>query len=398
MDAKNKLQQEGLAVAGTSTSARMSGAIGCANAAFMWAGVAHAATLTTVASFDGSNGSAPVGALVAAPDGTLYGTTSGGGTGAGPQPFSGAGTVFKVSNGGLLTAIYKFDGRTSAQPVPGVIAGRDGNFYGVAVRGGPAQMGIAFRVTPGGSMTPLVSFTGPNGAFPTASLVLNRDGNFYGTTLMGGTSNAGTLFRMSPSGAVTTLASFGGAQGSKPAQLVAAPDGSLYGTTLDGGTANQGSIFRATTAGTITTVASFNFASAQGDHYTTLTVEPNGALFGAAVWGGSDGKGCIYKVTPAGEITVLASFTGPNGDGPNTRLTRLPDGSYYGTTTGGGAHGKGTVFKVSPAGVITTVVSFSGPDGIEPYGPVIPMGKDLYGTTQLGGANGRGTIFRVSLN
>jgi uncharacterized repeat protein (TIGR03803 family) len=95
---------------------------------------------------------------------------------------------------------------------------------------------------------------------------------------------------------------------------------------------------------------------------------------------------------------VLSSFTGANGEGPDTRLTRLSDGNFYGTTTGGGANGKGTVFKVSPTGVITTIVSFAGPDGMEPYGPVIQLGKDLYGTTQLGGAHGRGTIFRVGLN
>jgi uncharacterized repeat protein (TIGR03803 family) len=371
--------------------------IGCTLAGLMWAALVPAATLSTVLSFDGANGSAPVGALVAGADGSLYGTTSGGGTGGGAQPFSGAGTVFKATSGGVLTTLYKFDGRTAAQPVPGVVAGRDGNFYGIAVRGGPNQMGIAYRVTSAGSFTTLAAFTGSNGALPTSALVMHPDGNFYGTTVAGGASNAGTLFRLSPSGTLTSLATFGGVKGSKPAQLVIGPDGSLYGTTLKGGSANQGIIFRATTAGAITTIAPFNFAGGDGDHYTTLSVEPDGSLYGAAMWGGSAGKGCIYKVT-AGQIKVLSSFTGANGEGPDTRLTRLSDGNFYGTTTGGGANGKGTVFKVSPTGVITTIVSFAGPDGMEPYGPVIQLGKDLYGTTQLGGAHGRGTIFRVGLN
>src|SRR5271165_623716 len=61
---------------------------------------APAQTLTTLASFDGSNGLNPDGSLLQATDGNFYGTTSSGS--------GNLGTVFKMTPSGTLTTLYEF--------------------------------------------------------------------------------------------------------------------------------------------------------------------------------------------------------------------------------------------------------------------------------------------------
>jgi uncharacterized repeat protein (TIGR03803 family) len=70
------------------------------------ASLSHAQTFTTLAYFDYTNGAFPAGALAQGLDGSLYGTTAGGGMTSG-----GLGTVFKITTGGALTTLYSFPKR-----------------------------------------------------------------------------------------------------------------------------------------------------------------------------------------------------------------------------------------------------------------------------------------------
>ena len=210
--------------------------------------------------------------LVQTRDGTLYGTTSGGGPNV--EGEFGTGTAFKsVPGSGAVTTIYIFKGAFGGPPgdpaAPGfpLIEGADGNLYGTTAYGGnpsvacPQGCGTVFRMTPAGVETPLYSF-GANpadGQSPSGALVLATDGNLYGTTLAGGSLNAnckaatgcGTLYRITPSGTVTILYSFGtnASDGAEPSgALLQAGDGNLYGTTLSGGSMNAGTAFKLTLA------------------------------------------------------------------------------------------------------------------------------------------------------
>jgi uncharacterized repeat protein (TIGR03803 family) len=60
-----------------------------------------AQTLTTLFSFDGTDGAGPFAGLVQAANGELYGTTGQGGT-------NGDGTIFKIAPSGTLTTLYNF--------------------------------------------------------------------------------------------------------------------------------------------------------------------------------------------------------------------------------------------------------------------------------------------------
>ena len=206
--------------------------------------------------------------LVQTSDGSLYGTTNGGGA-------YGLGTVFKAKPD--VGTIYSFGGVSSDALAPGspMIQGSDGNLYGTTATGGspsatcPKGCGTVFRVTPSGVERVLYSFgsKSTDGQGPSGALVQASDGNFYGTTASGGStasngsansncasanvysgySGCGTIYKITPTGIATVLYSFGSTpeDGTVPTgALLQASDGNLYGTTTAGGAANEGTVFK----------------------------------------------------------------------------------------------------------------------------------------------------------
>lgn len=127
----------------------------------------------------------------------------------------------------------------------------------------------------------------------------------------------------------------------------------------------------------------------------------DGNLYSTAPWCGAYGYGAVFKITPAGMLTVLYSFGGKNGDGLNPRggLTLGTDGNFYGTTAYGGTNLYGTVFKITSTGKLTVLYNFSnGSDGGVPFAaPVQGVDGNFYGTTcQCDGQNGPGTIYKIT--
>lgn len=270
---------------------------------------------------------------------------------------------------------------------------------------------LAAIAAPAQTFTTLIDFSGNNGGIVLSSLIEGSDGGFYGTTSRDGVNGYGTVFQLSPAGALTTLYNFCSlascTDGSFPAAgLVEGPDGNFYGTTATGGVYNNGTIFRITAAGTLTTLHSFSFADGLGPQATLLQT-PGGAFYGTAPAGGASGLGTVFKITPAGVFTVLHSFSGPEGNYPAAGLIRAADGNLYGTTELGGSStycemGCGTVFKMTPAGTVTTLHNFNGADGTNPLAALIETGRGLYGTTNWGGdlhcdgPFGCGTVFKIT--
>jgi uncharacterized repeat protein (TIGR03803 family) len=102
-------------------------------------------------------------------------------------------------------------------------------------------------------------------------------------------------------------------------------------------------------------------------------------------------------VSKTGTETVLYSFTG-GADGANPRAALLRDtaGNLYGVAAYGGKGG-GTVFKLTSAGDFTVLHTFSGPDGSEPFGGLATdSAGNLYGTTEAGGTLSFGTVFKIT--
>ena len=303
--------------------------------------------LTPLHNFDGTDGAGPYAGLVQATDGNFYGTTEEGG--ASSNCTGGCGTVFKITPAGVLTTLYSFDGTDGFFPFAGVVQASDGNFYGTTSGGGTSSncsgrgCGTVFQTTPAGVLTTLYSFSGADGATPVAGLVQGSDGNFYGTTSGGGTSSncsgggCGTVFQTTPAGVLTTLHSFSGTDGASPlAALVQASDGNFYGTTEEGGASSNctggcGTVFQITPAGVLTTLYSFSGPPFGSRPHAGLVQATDGNFYGTTLSGGGYEGGIIFKMTPAGALTVLIDFI---GNLPYAGLVEATDGNFYGTTAG----------------------------------------------------------------
>ena len=352
---------------------------------------------TVLASFaGGTDGANPASKLIKGSDGYFYGTTSAGG--------NGYGTVFKITSSEVKTTLYNFTGgNDGAAPQAGLVLGSDGNFYGTTSKGGPSGdigYGTVFKITPQGVKTTLYSFAGGNdGENPQAGLIQGSDGNFYGTTVNAGWSGGGTVFKITSSGVKTTLYNIrGGTDGATPTGLlIQASDGNLYGTTAFGGWNGYGTVFKITPLGVKTILYNFTGGTDGANPFAGLIQGSDGNFYGTTYYGGNN-YGTVYKVTPQGIKTVLYSFAGGNdGANPYAELIQGSDGNFYGTTQYGGANNYGTVYKVTPAGVETVLWSFTGGnDGALPYAGLI-QGSDgnLYGTTNNGGTANLGTVFKI---
>jgi uncharacterized repeat protein (TIGR03803 family) len=301
-------------------------------------------------------------------------------------------------------------------------AGPDGAVYGTTEAGGPDNCGTIYKVAANGTLTTLYAFTGgDDGSNPVASLTLGRDGNFYGTTPVPGgiyaneSGHLGTVFRVTPAGKLTTLHRFNApnkqgdnADGANPqAPLALGRNGDLYGTTTLGGSKGAGTIFKITPAGVLSVVHSF--AGGKGEDYIQgtnagLALGDDGNFYGSAS-GGAHGGGIIFRLTPAGAFKIIYTF--PNDAGgyyynANT-LLKAKDGALYGTTRNGGNKvSEGTAFRVTTDGAVTFLHNFKDAvDGENPVGALVQAGDgDFYGTTSDGGPShsstaGFGTVFQM---
>jgi len=181
-----------------------------------------------------------------------------------------------------------------------------------------------------------------------------------------------------PAQSFTTLATFELTNGLQPGPLTLGADGNFYGTTSNGGDLNSC---------------------------------------------GGVGCGTIFKVTPAGALTTLYSFSGLDGLAPQP-LVQGSDGKFYGTTvcslSQGGArmsrrqrsfpgksnlrshdlifcNGPGSVFRISAGGELVFLHTFNGTDGWAGTG-ALTQGNDgnFYGVSGDGGNNGYGTAFKIT--
>lgn len=207
-----------------------------------------------------------------------------------------------------------------------------------------------------------------------------------------------------PAQAVTTLYSFGYYDGHFPyAGLIQATDGNFYGTTPWGGANGPGTAFKITPAGVLTTLHSFSdvprgglIQATDGNFYGTTSGRAENSNFD---------YGTVFKMTAEGALTTLYTFcTLPicaDGSFPYAGLIQASDGNIYGTTSLGGASNAGTIFKITPEGTLTTFYNFCSlpgcADGTKPHAGLIQAADgNLYGTTSSGGADWQGTVFKIS--
>ena len=104
----------------------------------------------------------------------------------------------------MLTTLYSFCSQTDCTdgvgPVAGLVQTTNGDLYGTT-SGSPDCCGTVFKITQSGMLTTLYSFCSQSGCAdglaPDAGLVQATNGDLYGTTNGGGANNDGTVFSLS---------------------------------------------------------------------------------------------------------------------------------------------------------------------------------------------------------
>jgi len=260
-----------------------------------------------------TTGGSPYAKLIQGGDGVLYGTTYVGGTG-------NAGTVFKLNpDGSGFTVLKHFvNSTTGGHPTAPVTLGSDGALYGTALQGGYNFNGTIFTLnTDGSGFTVLHQLDSEStGSFPQAGLLLGTDGKFYGSTSDGGDFHGGTIFKMSSEGSkFSVLKSLDPiVDGAVPCGgMIEGANGKIYGTTLHGGRYQSwGTVFEMSTDGSeYRIVKRFDNATIGSFVYAGVIEGTDGALYGAAAYGGSEDFGTLYRLWPT-ENGAPTAVAGPN--------------------------------------------------------------------------------------
>lgn len=351
---------------------------------------AATASASVVYSFAGQDGSMPAGAPIQGSDGNFYGTTRYGGAAAvlGSSQ-SGYGVVYKLTAAGTETVLHSFGLTTSdgVGPSGPLVQAADGTLFGTTYGGGASGRGTVFKITTGGTYTQLYQFAAaPEGAVP-VGLVIGPDSNLYGVTNMGGANDGGVFFKITPQGTYTNLYSFE-AYGHPVTPPVVGTDGLFYGVLQSGGAYQHGVFYSITSAGIATTVYSFGTCSGDADSPRDVVFGADGDLYGVS-WGnvkalfvvspsgpeqslktanleplllGNDnnfytinnGTWSVVAVAPDGTTTNLYSFpsTTSTATGPFGRMVQASDGSFYGALAyGTGGSTEGAIYKLTASGV-----------------------------------------------
>lgn len=267
-----------------------------------------------------ADGATPAGPITVGPQGVLYGTAQLGGLGAVTHN---SGVAFRLDppakheTAWSEAVLYAFCSQSFCADgkfpyAARLLLGSDGFLYGTASQS--QQGGTLYRVSPGGggfSVLHTFTTTGTDGQSPITGVVADKQGIFYGTTRQGGTHGCGTAYSFNPTtfayaqiynfcdqaGDGTTL--YGGltvVQGKGPP--------TFYGAALAGGANGHGAIYTITPPATEgdnwheTTLYSFCPHSGCADGSTpafATLVNLSGVLYGTTTGGGAQSVGTVYR-------------------------------------------------------------------------------------------------------
>jgi uncharacterized repeat protein (TIGR03803 family) len=343
------------------------------------------ATADVLVYFDGSNLSADRTGVYNITSGSVPSRTLSGKDAAGVQ-FSG--TFVPVTVNGATGNVIKF----TKVPLS----------TDLTITATPGASGDASKRAPVNAVQIVPDFEGIR---PTASLVQASNGVLWGVASQGGAFGNGTVFNVTTTGVFNVVHTFTETglspvhEGVHPeTRLDVGPDGNFYGTTTNGGASGSfGVVFRMTPAGAITVLHDFVDGTDGAFPTGRLVVGGDGALYGTTK--GLSTAGTVYRITRDGSsFTTLHAFPSDGSEGrtPDGGLKFLGGVNFMGVTAaGGGTDGAGTVFGITQSGVFTTLHQFTSSGGSSPN-QKLTLGADgkLYGSTQFG--NGAGTVFTIT--
>jgi uncharacterized repeat protein (TIGR03803 family) len=147
------------------------------------------------------DGALPQAGLTDGGDGLLYGTTVVGGA-------NGGGVLYSITpDGSVMTALHNFVGESGTEPVGTLLLASDGRLYGTTsaggttASGGASTLGTVFSIARDGTgFTNLHNFDGTTGSNGNGTMVQLNATEFIGTATNGGRCGSGTIFRLSLAG------------------------------------------------------------------------------------------------------------------------------------------------------------------------------------------------------
>jgi len=346
------------------------------------------------------SGSLPLGGIIQASNGKLYGMTSEG----------------KLNNSGVLfeydlvaksyQILFEFGTANGGRPNGTLLEASNGKLYGVVPFGGTFGVGILFEYnTLNNTFTTKVNFNRLTiGSNPQGSLIQATNGKLYGvTSFLSGSSRVGTLFEYDILlDTIIKKSEFSGLKGSNPLEgPIEASNGKFYGMTNTGGVNNFGVIYEYDLV-TDTLIVKTHFDSlTSGKHPTGSLVEvSNGLFYGVARYGGINNDGVLFEYNNQNDSLLKKidfEYT-QNGYQPMGSLTLTSSNKLLGTTFLSDT-GAGLLYSYDYIGNQLNNLKFLNHSAIgrHPEGSLTYANNGmLYGTSREGGANYWGSLFEVN--
>lgn len=315
-----------------------------------------------------SSGCMPMGNLMQASNGQVYGTCFLGGA------FASCTIDRYDPTTGTYYDIYDFDITNGDYPRSGLVEAANGKLYGVASSGGTSWLGVLYSIDLITNFyTPEFSFSAVNGSSPWGAPIL-KNGILYGLTTAGGSYNGGVLYSYDIASHVyTPLHHFDPAEGTSPkGSLLEASNGIFYGLTSAGGAGNVGTIFSHNPVNNLFNVLhSFTADLSEGSGPEgTLMQAADGKLYGVTRNGGSNNMGVLFSYDIVQNTFVkLFDFTYSTGSNPTGDLYQSANLMLYGSASNGGSGNSGVLYSYDVANnIYTDIVDLNGATGTHPAG------------------------------
>jgi len=346
--------------------------------------------------FGGINGAMPNGVLLEASNNKLYGVTGLGGV-------NNNGVLFEYDfNTNTYTKKVDFSSLIGCQwPLGSLMEAANGKLYGVSNGGGTLNKGTLFEYTiSNNTLIKKADFNGTfNGEGPSDSPIQANNGKLYGVTYRGGMNDEGVLYEYDILNN-TLISKFDFSRnsiGQNPkGRLIEVSNGVLYGLISEGGTSRNGILFEYNYLSDLATLKhEFNNTQFGRIPSGSIVKIANNKILSTLKYGGSNNYGELFEYNySSNSFKKLIRFGNYfNTYLPKGKLTYADNGKLYGVTFKGGEGDQGCLFEFDPK-TKKLSLKYEG-NGFYPIGDLVNVDNNfLYGISLFGGSPNRMALFK----